>query len=185
MLSISDIKVGSKISHDGAPFEVTKADHHKMGRGAAVLKTKLRNLATGAVIDKTFQGNDKAVPADLSNKTATYLYNDGSTYTFMDTATYEQFELAAAQLEGLSGYMKENEDVEILEFAGKAVSVELPKKVVLTVESCPPGVKGDTANAGTKEAVMETGLKVQVPLFIDSGEAIRVSTETGEYVERA
>lgn len=183
---MSDIKVGVRLVHDGEPYVVTASDHHKMGRGGAILKTKLKHLVTGAVIDKTYQGNDKAEEADLANSTATYLYNDGVNYTFMDTESFEQFELSAEQVEDIADYMPENEDVEILIFNGKPVSVELPQKIVLEVVEAPPGVKGDTSDGGgTKEIELSTGLRIKAPLFIKKGEKIRINTETGEYVERA
>ena len=156
-----------------------------MGRGSAVLKTKLRNLITGNVLSKTFQGNDKAEPADLSMRQATYLYNDGAQYTFMDVETFDQFTIAAASLGDRVSFMRENSDVDVMLFNNNAVNVQLPVKVELQVSSCPPGVKGNSVDSATKEAVLETGYKVQVPLFVQQGDTIRVNSETGEYVERA
>lgn len=181
---MSEIKVGSKIVEHGDPFEVLKAEHHKMGRGGAVLKTKLRNLVNGNVIAKTFQGNDKAQPADLAMRSATYLYNDRTNYTFMDTETFDQFEISAESLDEKTHYIKENEEVDVLLFNDKPVNVQLPVKVDLQVISCPPGVKGNSVDAATKEATLETGLKIQVPLFVKQGDVIRVNTQTGDYNER-
>ncbi len=185
MLSITELKPGKKIMHAGEPFEILKSDFHKMAQSKAVMKVKMRNLLNGAVLDHTFSGSDKVKEADLELRPATFLYRQENKAVFMDTESFDQFELSETQLGTAKGFLRDNADVEVLMFAGKAVSVQLPIKLDFTITSCPPGIKGDTATGGMKEAVLETGMKVAVPLFLNAGDRVRVNTETGEYVERA
>ena len=185
MLGITELKPGKKIMHAGEPFEILKADFHKMAQSKAVMKVKMRNLLNGAVLDHTFSGSDKAKEADLELRPATFLYKEGTKAVFMDAESFDQFDLAEDRLGTAADFLTENADTEVLMFAGKAVSVQLPFKMDFTIVSCPPGIKGDTATGGTKEAVLETGAKVQVPLFLNAGDRVRVNTQTGEYVERA
>jgi elongation factor P len=185
MLSISEIKTGKVIQISGEPFVVLKTDHHKMGRGGAVLKVKLRNLISGAILDKTYQGNDKAEAAETEKRKANFMYLDQSQANFMDNQSYEQFSLSLDQLGNKAAFLKEGADVEILYFEDKPVALELPVKVALKVTSAPPGVRGNSAGSVTKQVELETGLKVNVPLFINEGDIIKVNTDTGEYVERA
>ncbi len=185
MLSISDIKTGKIIKEAGEPYLVVKTDHHKMGRGGAVLKVKLKNLITGNMLDKTFQGNDKAEPAETETKKANFMYRDENDAHFMDNETYEQFSLPLDQVADKLKFLKDGTDVDVLYFDGKPVALELPVKINLKVVSAPPGLKGNSAGNVTKVVELETGAEISVPMFINEGDEIRVNTETGEYVERA
>ncbi len=184
MLSISDIKIGTAITHNGQPYIVIYAQHAKQGRGGANLKTKLKNLITGANLEITYSGSDKAQEADLERAKANFLYKEGDSYYFMDNESYEQFDLPKETIGDPVDFLKEGVTVDVLIFEGRPVSVKLPTKVELQVSETPPGVKGDTAGAAMKTAVLETGKEIRVPLFINQGELIRVNTETEEYVER-
>ncbi len=185
MYGITDLKNNTKIELDGDPYVVTDSQHSKMGRGGAVLRTKLRNLRTGATLAKTFQGNDKIKPASLSVRTGQYLFADGGAYTFMDTATYEQFALAVSVVGDQVKFLKEGLEVELLDFKGNVIAIEMPIKIDYAVSETNPGLKGDTVSGGSKPAVIESGATVTVPLFIKVGDRIRVDTRTGSYVERA
>lgn len=185
MLSLTEIKLGCLIVINGEPYIVVKSEHHKMGRGGAVLKTKLKNLITGNVMEKTWQGNDRAEEADVEKRKANYLYKDESFAYFMDNETYEQYNLPLDQLGGKEKFMKDGIDVTVMHFEGKPMSVELPIKVELTVTSAPPGVRGNSAGNVMKTAELETGAMISVPMFVESGDVIRINTENEEYVERA
>ncbi len=185
MLSLNEIKIGKIIELMGEPYLVIRADHHKMGRAGAVLKTKLRNLSNDNVLDKTFQGNDKVAEAVTQTKQVNYLYKDKDNAYFMDNETYEQFSIALEQIGDKIKYMRDGIDVDILYFQDKPVAVNLPIKIELKVISAPPGVKGNSAGSVTKTVTLETGIEVNVPMFINQGDMIRVNTDTGEYVERA
>jgi elongation factor P len=185
MLSITDLKVGTSITLDGQPYIVTAYQQSKQARGGSVVNTKLKNLITGKSLPKTFQGNDKIEAADIGFTRAQYLYNDGSDYHFMDGESYEQFSLSKEELGDTTQYLVDGTDVDIQNYDGKPIGVKLPVKMVLEVTETIPGVKGNTADGGSKPATLETGLVVNVPLFIKEGEKIRVNTDTGEYVERA
>ncbi len=182
---MSDIKLGKVLDFEGAPFRVISTDHLQMGRGSAVLRTKLKNLITGSVREHTFKGGDKIEEADLTRTKANFLYIEGSQYQFMDNESYEQFALEAEAIGEISNFVKEGEDVEVMSFNGRPVTISLPPKVTLTVVEAPPGVKGDTAGNATKRVRLGTGYELPVPLFIKQDEQIIVNTETGEYVERA
>lgn len=185
MLSLTEIKVGSLIVLNSEPYIVTKSEHHKMGRGGAVLKTKLKNLVTSNVVEKTWQGNDRAEEADVEKRKANYLYKDESFAYFMDNENYEQFNLPIDQLGGKEKFMKDGVDVTVMHFDSKPMSVELPIKVELTVTSAPPGVRGNSAGNVMKTAELETGALISVPMFVESGDVIRINTENEQYVERA
>jgi elongation factor P len=185
MYGITDLKTGVAINLDGQPYIVTSYHHSKQARGSGVMKTTLKNLVTGATVQKTFQGNDKLEPADVGFSKAQYLYSDGSDYHFMNGETYEQFTLQADTLGDQTNYLVEGTDVDIQNIDGKPVNVKLQPKAVLKVTQTDPGVRGDTAAGGSKPATLETGLVLQVPLFINEGDKLRVNTETGEYCERA
>ena len=184
MLSISDIKLGTTITHNGQPYIVVSAQHQKQGRGGATLKTKLKNLISGANLEITYAGGDKAQEADLSRAKANFLYSTSSAYYFMDNESFEQFELPGEMIGDPAGFLKEGMTVEVLLFENKPVSIKLPIKVELKVTQSPPAVKGDTAGPVNKVITLETGKEIKAPLFINQGEMIRVNTETGEYVER-
>lgn len=185
MLSLTEIKVGCLIVINGEPYVVTKSEHHKMGRGGAVVKTKLKNLVTGNVMEKTWQGNDRAEEADVEKRKANHLYKDESFAYFMDNESFEQYNLPLDQLGGKEKFMKDGIDVMVMHFKGKPMSIELPIKVELTVTSAPPGVRGNSAGNVMKTAELETGALISVPMFVESGDVIRINTENEEYVERA
>jgi elongation factor P len=185
MYGISEIKIGKLVQIAGEPYAVVKADHHKMGRGGAVLKTKLRNLINGNVLEKTFQGNDKAEPALTEKRKANFLYKDDLNAYFMDNETFEQFELPIEQLGDRLRFMKDNTDVDVLHFKNNPVSIDLPIKMSFKVISAPPGVKGNSAGNVSKVVIIETGEEISVPMFINEGDIIRINTDTGEYSERA
>lgn len=185
MLALNEIKVGKVIQVSGEPYVVARADHHKMGRGGAVLKVKLKNLINGNVLDKTFQGNDKAEEAQVEKRKANYLYKDEVNAFLMNNSTYEQFELPLDQLGDKKNFLKDGTDVDILYFSDKPVSIELPVKMKFKVVSAPPGVKGNSAGNVNKTVELETGTSIAVPMFINEGDEIVINTDTGEYVERA
>ncbi len=184
MLNFNEIKLGSLIKINNEPYVVISAEHLKMGRGGAVLKTKLKNLLTGNVLDKTFKGGDKAEEADLERTKADFLYNDEENFYFMDQNTFEQFSLSKEKIGKKAQFLKEGTTVEVLNFEGTPQAIELPIKIELKVISAPPGIKGDTAQGGTKTVTLETGAELNVPLFVKEGDIIRINTDTGEYVER-
>ena len=185
MLNLNEIKIGKVIQVNNAPYVVAKTDHHKMGRGGAVLKVKLRNLIDGSVLDKTFQGNEKADEAQVEKKKANFMYSDGENANFMDNDTYEQFTISLDAIGDKKKYLKDGTDVDVLYFEGSAVAVELPIKMEFKVTSAPPSVKGNTAGNVTKRVTLETGVEISAPLFINEGDVIKINTDTGEYVERA
>lgn len=185
MLSLNEIKTGKIILVNHQPYLVMKTDHHKVGRGHAVLKAKLRNLIDDNILEKTFQGNEKAEEAITGVKKANYLYKDEASAHFMEAESYEQFSLSLEQLGEKIKFLKDNTEVDILYFQDKPVAVDLPVKVELKVVIAPPGVKGNSAGNVTKVVELETGAQIAVPMFINQGDIIRINTETGEYVERA
>ncbi|OGY92720.1 MAG: elongation factor P [Candidatus Komeilibacteria bacterium RIFCSPLOWO2_01_FULL_53_11] len=185
MLSMSDIKLGSFLTVNEQPYVVTFTQHIKMARSGATLRTKLKNLVTGSTLERSFSGGDRAEEADLARRKATFLYSDDQNCFFMDGESFEQYEFANDVLGEKRQYLKESQAVDILLYNGKAVTVELPKKITLTVTSSPPGVRGDTSGSPTKSVTLETGLELRVPLFIKEGDLLRINTDTGDYVERA
>ena len=185
MLSITDLKTGTKFSFENDPYVVVSYSHSKMGRGGAVVKTKLRNLRTGGVIDKTFQGADKVEEADLAKKSATYLYSDDESAFFMDAESFEQFEIAKVKIESDMKFLVENSTLDILYYSNEPISIELPIKMIFKVISAPPAVKGNTAGSVTKKVTIETGTQIDTPLFIKEDDRIVVDTRTSTYVERA
>lgn len=184
MLNITDLKVGTKIIVDGDPYSVTFSEHSKQGRGGAIMRTKLKNLITGATIARTFQGSEKFQPAELESKSATLLYHNPLSSFFMDSQTYEQFEIENSNLGSNLEYLTENSPVEILYFKNRPINIDLPFKMTFEVASAPPGVKGNSAGTVTKLAQISTGKQIPVPLFIKEGDKIVVDTRTGSYVER-
>lgn len=185
MLGISELKIGKIIVVNSEPYAVIRADHHKMGRGGAVLKVKLRNLLNGNMLDKTYQGNERAEEADVEKRKANYMYKTEAAAFFMDNETFEQFELPIDRLGEKQKFYKDGVDVDVLYFKGQPVAAELPIKVTLKVVSAPPGVKGNSAGNVTKTVELETGAEVNVPMFVNQGDLIRINTDTGQYVERA
>lgn len=185
MLNLSEIKAGKNILWEGQPYVVLTHEHSKTGRAGAVLRTKLKNLLTGAVFDKTFQGSEKVDEADMSKSKAQYLYPENDGFVFMDMESYDQFSFSKDVVGNAALYLLEGTEVTVLNFNGTPINIELPIKVTLTVVEAPPGIKGDTAGTGGKVVTMETGLKVSAPLFINEGDKLIINTEKGEYVSRA
>ncbi len=184
MISTAEFKNGMTIEMDGTLFNIAYFQHVKPGKGSAFVRTKLKNLKTGAVLDKTFRAGEKVELAILDKRRMQFLYKEGDHFTFMDTESYEQITLPADDVGDAVYYLKEGEIAEIALYEGKPVSVEPPLTVELEIVDTPPGVKGDTASGGTKPATLETGAVVQVPLFVETGTVIRVDSRTGKYVER-
>ncbi|MFW5888259.1 MAG: elongation factor P [Patescibacteria group bacterium] len=184
MLTINDIKNGIVIQLQGDPYIVTKFEHHKAARGGATLKTKLRNLRTGALLDRTFQGGEKIEEGNTEKKKVNFMYEDEDNAYFMDYESYDQFDLPISQIKEKEKYLKEGTDVTMLYFEGDPIAVELPIKMDFEVTSAPPAVKGNSADNVNKQVEIETGAKINAPMFVKQGDIIRVNTETGEYVER-
>ncbi|MGI6161367.1 MAG: elongation factor P [Christensenellales bacterium] len=184
MVSAGEFRKGITIEIDGAVWQIVDFQHVKPGKGAAFVRTKVKNIVTGASLERTFSPSEKFPKAHIEKKDMQYLYNDGELYYFMDVETYEQLPLNLDKVEDALPYMKENMNVAIKFFKGDAFSVEPPNFVELEITEAEPGFKGDTATAGYKPAVVETGAKVMVPLFVNVGESIRIDTRTGEYMER-
>lgn len=184
MYQPTDLKKGTVCQIDGQPYRVIEYGQKVMGRGGSIVNVKLKNLITGAVIPKTFKGQDKIEPAEVSNRTVQYLYNDGETYFFMDPESFEQFELSAELVDEASGFLKEGENLTLQFFGDRVINVELPKNIYLEVTYAEDVVKGDTTSSVLKDATLETGVTVKVPAFIKVGDIISVDTTTGEYRER-
>ncbi|MDN4525280.1 elongation factor P [Fictibacillus fluitans] len=185
MISVNDFKTGLTIEVDGGIWQVMEFQHVKPGKGAAFVRSKLRNLRTGNIQEKTFRGGEKVAKAHIENRKMQYLYASGDTHTFMDNESYEQTELSSAQLEHELKFLLENMVVQIMQYQGETIGVELPNTVELEVTETEPGIKGDTASGGSKPATLETGLIVQVPFFINQGDRLIIDTRSGDYVSRA
>ena len=185
MLGINEIKTGKNIVFEKNPFAVLYHEHSKTGRAGSVLRTRLRNLLTGAVLEKTFQGSEKVEEADISKTKAQFLYKEGTGFSFMDMENYGQFSLSADTLGNCVNYLIEGTEVSVLNFNESPINIELPVKINLRVIEAPPGVKGNTVSTGGKLVKLETGLKLSVPLFVNQDDTIIVNTERGEYVGRA
>lgn len=184
MISTSEFRKGAKIEYKGAPHEIIDFQHHKMGRGGAIVRTKLKNLKTGSIFDDSFKGGEKFQVPNLEERSMQYLYNDGNDYHFMDNESYEQMPLTAEQLGDAKKFLKENMAVKILMYSGSPLAVEVPTFVELKIEKTDPGFKGDTASGGSKPAVLESGVTVKVPFHLNEGDIIKVDTRTSEYIER-
>ncbi len=185
MLSLNEVKVGTKIEFEGQPYEVVYREHSKIGRGGAVLRTKIKSLANGNVVSQTFQGSETIKEIETSLNKAQFLYAEGESYFFMDEKTYEQFSLKKEQLGHKIFFLKEGVVVNLLIFNDNPINIDLPVKMELKVVEAPPALKGNTADGGSKQVKLETGLSLSVPLFIKEGDMIRVNTEEAKYVERA
>ncbi len=184
MVSTSEFRNGLVVKLEGDLYSMVEFQHVKPGKGGAFVRTRLKNIKTGRVLDKTFRSGDKVEDVRLDRKTIQYQYRGDGEYVFMDTETYEQLHVPETVVGDASLYMKENLEVDVLYSGEEPVSVELPTFVVLKVVKTDPGVKGDTASGGSKPATLESGAVVQVPLFLQEGTEIRVDTRTGIYVER-
>ena len=185
MITAGDFRNGVTFEYEGNVYQIIQFQHVKPGKGAAFVRTKIKNVITGGVVEKTFNPTDKMPKAHIDRRDMQYLYNDGELYYFMDKETYEQIPINASTLGDNFKFVKENMDVKILSYKGNVFGVEPPFFVELQVTKTDPGFKGDTATNATKPATLETGAEIRVPLFIDEGEMIRIDTRTGEYMERA
>jgi len=185
MLDFSELKLGKIIALNDQPYKIVFTQHSKQARSGAVLRTKLKNLINGSVVEKTFAGGDKAEEASLEKTKANFLYSEGNEYHFMDQETFEQFSFPKEEIGESAQFLIEGTIVDILKYNGKAVNINLPTKMDFKVISSPPGIKGDTAGSATKLVTIETGASIKCPLFINENDIIRINTETGEYVERA
>ena len=185
MITAGDFRNGVTFELDGQVFQVVEFMHVKPGKGAAFVRTKLKNVITGATIERTFSPTDKMPEAHIERRDMQYLYNDGDLYYFMDMETYEQVPLGTDTVGDSLKFIKENMNVKILSFKGNVFGIEPPTFVELEVIETEPGFRGDTATNTTKPATVETGAVVKVPLFVNKGDMIRIDTRTGEYLERA
>ncbi len=184
-MKIDELRVGATIDLGGTPYLVLKSDFMKTAQRRPVMRTKLRSLSDGSVLEKTFKQGDKVEQADMSRRQAQYLYKENDQFHFMDQDSYEQFSINEAVLGASSTFLQEGGNVTILNYEDNPINVEFPAKVELKVTDAPPGVKGDTAQGGVKEVTLENGLKVSAPLFIKVGDIVRINTSTGKYSERA
>ena len=184
MLSLSDLRLGAVISINDEPYQIMFTQHIKVARGGAVVKTKLKNLISGSALEKTFSGSDNIEEADIARRKANFLYEQDGDFFFMDNEDFEQFQFAQDALGDMTKYLKEGQEVDVLIFNNKPVSVALPTKITLEVSSAPDGVKGNSAGSITKTVTLETGVEIRTPLFIKTGDMVVVNTETGDYVER-
>ena len=185
MVSTNEFKTGLTVTIDNDPWQVVEFHHVKPGKGAAFVRAKMRNLATGAVVERTFNAGERLPNANIDRRAMQYLYQEGEMYVFMDNETYEQLELTKEQLGNGINFLKENMDVKVTSFEGRILGVELPNTVELVVVETEPGIRGDTATGGNKPATMDTGYVVKVPLFINEGDHLLIDTRSGEYIQRA
>ncbi|MDZ4677158.1 MAG: elongation factor P [Oligoflexia bacterium] len=181
---VSDFKRGLKVEIDGVPWEITDFQHVKPGKGNAFTRTKLRNLITGANLEKTYKSGEKFNVPDLMQKEMQFLYKDESGFNFMDTTNYEQINLHAENVGAAADYLLENLTIYILFFNGKAIGIDLPNSVVLTIVETDPGVRGNTVSGGTKPLKLQTGLVINGPLHLSEGDKIKVDTRTNSYIEK-
>jgi len=180
----SDLRKGLKIIIDGEPYIITDFQFSKPGKGQALYRCKMKNMMTGYTIDRTYRSGEKFEPANLQEARMQFLYSDGEEYHFMDTRTYDQVTLTGEQMSDARKFIQENMEVDILLFNGMPIDISLPNFVELKVVDSAPGVRGDTATGATKPATLETGYEIQVPLFIEEGDMLKIDTRTGAYVER-
>ncbi|MFZ9889352.1 MAG: elongation factor P [Myxococcota bacterium] len=185
MYSTSDFKRGLRIMYEGSPHSIIEFQHHKPGKGAAIVRTRLRNLLTGNVVDPTFRSGDKVDRPDLEDKEVQFLYAAEEVYHFMEPASFEQYEITKDTLGEATHFLVDGITCSVLFYRGKPINIDLPNHVILTVVECDPAVRGDTVQGATKPARMQTGYTVQVPLFINEGDNLKIDTRTGEYTERA
>jgi len=185
VISSNDFRNGVTIEIDGQVFSVIEFQHVKPGKGSAFVRTKLRNVKTGAVVERTFNAGEKMPRAHVERHEMQYLYANGDEYSFMDTETFEQVSLTATELGDALHFLKENMNIALLQFQGTTIGVDLPNSVELEVVETDPGLRGDTATGGTKPAKLETGYVVRVPLFIENGDKLIIDTRSGEYLSRA
>ncbi|MFA5594165.1 MAG: elongation factor P [Trueperaceae bacterium] len=185
MISVTDLRTGTKVEMDGGLWEVVDYQHQKIGRGGAKMVAKFRNLESGSIVERSFNATEKLQDIFIEYREMSYLYADGDQYTFMDLETYEQPTLSRAQIGDGARFLKENINVTVDYYQGRPLKVTLPNIVELAITRTDPGVRGDTVSGGSKPAELESGATVNVPLFIEEGEVIRVDTRSGEYLGRA
>jgi translation elongation factor P len=185
MISSNDFRTGVTIELDGGVWQVVDFQHVKPGKGSAFVRTKLKNVKTGAVVERTFNAGEKVPKAHVDKRDMQYLYESDGMFNFMDNETFEQITLSDEQLGDAKKFLKENMTIGVLFFQGMTIGVELPNSVELEVVETDPGIRGDTATGGTKPAKLETGYTVRVPLFINIGDVLRIDTRSGDYIERA
>lgn len=185
MISVNDLKTGLTLELDNGLWSVVEFLHVKPGKGSAFVRTKLKNVQTGQVVEKTFRAGEKVAKAMLDRREMQYLYKEGADYVMMDNESYEQLNVTEAQIGDGIKYLKENMIVQILMHSGKILGVDIPPHVELEVVDTPPAEKGNTAQGGTKPATLETGAVVNVPFFVSNGDRIRVDTRTNQYLDRA
>lgn len=185
MISVNDFRTGQTIEVDGEIFTVLDFQHVKPGKGAAFVRSKLRNLRNGNIVEKTFRAGETVNTANVETREMQYLYASGQEHTFMDTETYDQITLHEDKIKWELNFLKENMLVKVVSYQGEVLGVNLPNTVELEVKETEPGVRGNTAQGATKNAVLETGFRVQVPLFINEGDKLIINTAKGEYVSRA
>ena len=185
MYSTTDFRKGLKIEVEGTPYEIIEFQHFKPGKGGAMVRTKLRNILTGRVEAITFRSGDKVGKPDIETRDMQYLYKDGEDLVFMDMTTYEQIQMPAASTAGKSDFLKDGQECRVMLYQGRPLDIDIPMSVVLEVTDTEPGFKGDTASNTYKPATLETGYSLQVPLFVNTGDKIRIDTRTGASMERA
>lgn len=185
MISTNEFKTNVTVTIDNDPWQVVEFQHVKPGKGAAFVRAKMRNLATGAVVERTFNAGERLPKARIDRRDMQYLYESDGMYVFMDNESYDQLELSREQLGDALNFLMENMDVKIMSYDGRVLGIDLPNTVNLTVVETEPGIRGDTATGGSKNAKMNTGYVVKVPLFIEEGEVLSIDTRTGEYISRA
>lgn len=184
MISVNDFKTGVTVDLEGQVYQVVEFQHVKPGKGAAFVRAKLKNVKSGGVVEKTFRGGEKIRRAHLDKRGMQYLYMDGDDYIFMDNDNYEQLTISRESMGDGVKWLKENMNIQVLMYQNDIMGIEMPNFVELEVVDTEPGVKGDTATGATKAARLETGASVQVPLFVNTGDRLRIDTRTGEYMER-
>jgi len=184
LISTSEFRKGTKIEYKEDPYEIIDFQHVKMARGGAIVRSKIKNLRTGSIIEGTFKGGERFNTPQLEEKTMQYLYKQADTYFFMDMESYEQSSLTAGQLGDSKRFLRENMEVRVLYYRGSPITVELPMFVELKIVQTAPDIRGDTATGGSKPAVLETGAIIKVPLHLKEADVVKVDTRTGEYIER-
>lgn len=184
MLDLNQVKTGAILDLDGSPFEVIKYQHSKQGRGGAILRTTLKNLLTGANVEKTFRGDAKFELADIHRGKVQFLYREGNNFMFMDSTTFDQFAIARDILGGQINFLTDGLEVEVMYFQNQPINISLPTKMKFKVIESEPAVKGDTVTNPSKNAKIETGMELKVPMFINTGDTIMVDTRDGAYLER-
>lgn len=185
MISVNEFKNGLTIEFDGSLWRIVEFQHVKPGKGGAFVRSKLKNIRTGALQEKTFRSTEKVEKAQVDTKKMQYLYMNGENFVFMDTDTYEQIEMPGDEIVDEQKYLLENMVVNVMMYGNETIGVELPKTVDLTVAETEPGIRGDTSSGGTKPATMETGLVVQVPFFVNAGDKLSINTSDGSYISRS